>query len=76
MLALSSLSLLLSTKAYIFDKENKKNKWTEAIKPEVNQMGEHRVFKKLPMGNVPDDECQQIPYHFVFDVRFEIRPLS
>ena len=36
-------------------------------------MGEHRVFKKLPMGNVPDDEYQQIPYHFVFDVKFDLR---
>ena len=42
--------------AYTFDKEHKNNKWTEAIKTEVNRMGEHRVFKKLPMGNVPDDE--------------------
>ena len=52
---------------------NKINNWTEEIKTEVNQMGEHRVFKKLPMGNVPDDEYQRIPYHFVFDVKFDLR---
>ena len=58
--------------AYTFDKENKNKKWTEAIKTEVNQMGEHHILKKLPMRNVPDSEYQQIPYHFVFDVKFDL----
>ena len=48
--------------AYTFDKENKNNKWTEAVKTEVNRMGEHRVFKKLYL---------QDTYHVIFEVNFD-----
>ena len=48
--------------AYIFDQEHKNNKWAEAVKTEVNRMGEHHLFKKL---------YQRILYHFAFEENFD-----
>ena len=46
-----------------------------SIQTEVDQLMMYKVFKNLPHGNHPPSEYQRIPYHFVFDVKFDLRHL-
>ena len=46
--------------------------WEEAIKKELTQMDDFSVFRFLNQGESLDD-YQKLPYHMVFDVKFDLR---
>ena len=47
--------------------------WLDAIKKELSQLNEFHTFKVLKEGEKPPSGYQQIPYHIVFDVKFDLR---
>jgi hypothetical protein len=56
--------------AYLLDKLNGDNQWDTAMQAEMGQLDDHKTFR-LPG---PDDDLsqyQEIPYHMVFDVKFD-----
>ena len=59
--------------ALYLDKINGNNNWKEAIKKELDQLSEYNVFRTLNEGEVLSKEYKQVPYHFVFDVKFDLR---
>ena len=46
--------------------------WEEATKKELTQMDDFNVFRFLNQGESIDD-YQKLPYHMVFDVKFDLR---
>ena len=59
--------------ALYLDKVNGNHHWRDAIKKELEQLTEFKVFRTLAKGEVLDPEYKQIPYHIVFDVKFDLR---
>ena len=59
--------------ALYLDKINGNHNWKEAIKKELDQLSEFHVFRTLNEGEVLSEEYKQVPYHFVFDVKFDLR---
>ena len=59
--------------AFNLDRENGNNKWKEAIAKELQQLQSYETFRKLKPGEKLDKEYKQIPYHIVFDVKFDLR---
>jgi hypothetical protein len=54
------------------DKLNGDTLWTDAMRAEMGQLDDYNTFR-LPQ---PDDDLsqfQEIPYHMVFDVKFDGR---
>ena len=47
--------------------------WRDAIKTELAQLEEFQVFRLLAEGETIPDGYKQIPYHIVFDVKFDLR---
>ena len=61
------------TQALALDQKNGNTKWQDAIKTELGQMEKFRVFRLLAEGETLPEEYKQIPYHIVFDVKFDLR---
>jgi hypothetical protein len=59
--------LLDTTKGYSYD-----DSWQCAIDKELNQLREYHTFRPLHHGERLSD-YQRIPYHLVFDVKFDLR---
>ena len=59
--------------AVYLDKKNGNTKWQNAIRKELAQLEELKVFRVLAAGEELPDTYKQIPYHFVFDVKFDLR---
>ena len=59
--------------AFALDKANNNLKWQEAIVKELEQLHSYKTFRKLKPGEQLSDEYKQIPYHIVFDVKFDLR---
>ncbi len=59
--------------ALALDKKNGNTKWQDAIKTELSQLDEFKVFRALAKGEKIPDGYKQIPYHIVFDVKFDLR---
>ena len=55
------------------DRKNNDNSWFLAIKKELDQLNEFNVFRPLGKGEKLSPEYQRIPYHVVFDVKFDLR---
>ena len=55
------------------DRKNGNTLWLKAIKKELDQLNEFHTFKVLKRGEKAPDGYQQIPYHIVFDVKFDLR---
>ena len=55
------------------DKKNGNTKWRDAIKKELEQLDEFKVFRLLSEGEEIPKGYKQIPYHIVFDVKFDLR---
>ena len=55
------------------DKESGNTMWADAIKKELAEIDECDVFKPLPSGVKAPIGYKRIPYHFVFDVKFDLR---
>jgi len=55
------------------DRISGSNLWQEAMEKEIRQLDEYKVFETVKeLEEVPTD-YQKIPYHFVFDVKFDLR---
>ena len=59
--------------ALALDKKNGNTMWRDAIKTELAQLEEFQVFRLLAEGETIPDGYKQIPYHIVFDVKFDLR---
>ena len=59
--------------AFALDKRNGNNDWENAIKKELKQLFDYNTFKKLKPGEVLPTEYKKIPYHIIFDVKFDLR---
>ena len=59
--------------AYQLDKENGDDQWQKAIQKELKQLNDYNTFRKLEPGEKPPPDYQKIPYHIVFDVKFDLR---
>jgi len=53
------------------DKKNGNKLWEEAILKELTQLDDYETFKLVENEDL--SEYQKIPYHFVFDVKFDLR---
>ena len=58
--------------ALLLDKIAGNNLWAEAIKKELDQFDEFGAFRFLGEGESIED-FQRLPYHMVFDVKFDLR---
>ena len=54
------------------DKKNGNNLWKEAILKELKQLDDFKVFRSFD-DNDNIEEFQKLPYHMVFDVKFDLR---
>jgi len=54
------------------DKRNGNNLWKEAIEAELKQINAYQTFR-LPLDGEKLHHYTKIPYHFVFDVKFDLR---
>jgi len=54
------------------DAENGNTAWRDAIETEIKQINQFQTFR-LPRASDDLSEYQRIPYHFVFDVKFDGR---
>jgi hypothetical protein len=55
------------------DKKNGNNLWEEAIKTELKQLTDYETFMVLDSGEDIPKGYQKIPYHIVFDVKYDLR---
>ena len=58
--------------ALSLDKANGNNLWEEAINKELGQINQYKTFRRVQ----PQDklsEYTRIPYHIIFDVKFDLR---
>ena len=54
------------------DKKNGNNLWEEAIRTELKQLTDYQTFIVLDPGENIPKEYQIIPYHIVFDVKYDL----
>jgi hypothetical protein len=55
------------------DKKNGNKLWQEAIKTELKQFTDYQTFIVLDSGEDIPTGYQKIPYHMVFDVKYDLR---
>jgi hypothetical protein len=55
------------------DKCNRNTAWPDAIMTELTAMLNMTTFEVGPKGAKPPDGFQYVPYHFVFDFKFDLR---
>jgi hypothetical protein len=55
------------------DKKNGNHLWQEAIKTELKQLPNYQTFIVLDSGEDIPTGYQKIPYHMVFDVKYDLR---
>jgi hypothetical protein len=55
------------------DKKNGNQLWQEAIKTELKQLKDYQIFIVLDLGEDILRGYQKIPYHMVFDVKYDLR---
>jgi hypothetical protein len=55
------------------DMTNGTNVWKEAMGIELRQINEYETFCILEAGEFLPDTYKKIPYHMVFDVKFDLR---
>jgi hypothetical protein len=58
--------------ALLLDKLNRNNLWEEAINKEMNQLDAYKTFRE-PTVNDDLSKYQRIPYHMIFDCKFDGR---
>ena len=62
-----------STQAYKIDDVNRDKLWSEAIDNEINSINEHETFIILEDDEPLPEGYKEIPYHLVFDAKFDGR---
>ena len=60
-------------RAINLDKKNVINPWEDAIKTELKQLTDYQTFIVLDSRENIPKEYQKIPYHIVFDVKYDLR---
>ena len=55
------------------DQENKNTGWKDAMSLELNQLKDYQTFKEIPDGQPIPKGYKRVPYHLVFDVKFDGR---
>jgi hypothetical protein len=55
------------------DKKNGNQLWQEAVKTELKQLTDYQTFIELDSGEDIPTGSQKIPYHMVFDVKYDLR---
>jgi hypothetical protein len=55
------------------DKKNENSLWQDAIRTELKQLTDYQTFIALDSGEGIPKEYQKIPYHKVFDVKYDLR---
>jgi hypothetical protein len=55
------------------DKKNGNQLWQEAIRTELKQLTDYQTFIVLDSGEDISTGYQKIPYHMVFDVKYDLR---
>ena len=58
--------------AFLIDKMNGDNMWKEAMDKELKQIEDYKTFRLLRKGEILGNYTR-IPYHMVFDVKFDLR---
>ena len=59
--------------AILLDNANGDKLWVTAIEKELKQINEYETFKVLEKGDIMPEGYQLIPYHVVFDCKFDFR---
>jgi len=59
--------------AFAFDKMLDQRLWQEAIKKELDEINHYETFRVLADDEPTPEGYKQIPYHIVFDVKFDGR---
>ena len=57
----------------ILDQANGNNQWKEATDTELKQISNYNTFTILEPGEATPSGYQRIPYHIIFDVKFDLR---
>ena len=57
---------------FAIDQQNNNTEWQDAIATELKQINDYKTFRLLQKGEKLSD-FQGIPYHLVFDVKFDLR---
>jgi hypothetical protein len=55
------------------DATNGNTLWQDAMATELRQINEYKTFRSLAKGERMPTEYTKIPYHIVFDVKFDLR---
>jgi hypothetical protein len=55
------------------DKKNGNQLWQEVIKTELKKLTDYQTFILLDSGEDIPTDYQKIPYHVVFDVKYDLR---
>jgi hypothetical protein len=59
--------------ALCLDLDNGDTMWQDAVEKELKQINDFHTFNVLPPGEGPPAGYQKVPYHFIFDVKFDLR---
>ena len=62
--------------ALYLDKINGNNLWEESMRKEFESLNQHETFRVLQEEDKLSKEYKRIPYHIVFDVKFDLRRKS
>ncbi len=62
--------------ALYLDKINGNNLWEESMKNEFDSLNRHEIFHVLQENDQLPKEYKRVPYHIVFDVKFDLRRKS
>ena len=59
--------------AYMLDRLNKDKRWEEATMKELKQIKDYETFRVLEEDEPMPDGYKRIPYHIVYDCKFDLR---
>ena len=62
--------------ALALDARNKDKLWEESMNKELKQINDYKTFIVLEEGDPMPEGYTKIPYHMVFDVKFDLRRKS
>jgi hypothetical protein len=55
------------------NKNNRNQSWQKSIKTDLKQLTDYQTFIVLDSGEYTATGYQKIPYHMVFDVKYDLR---
>ncbi len=60
----------------LLNKVNGNNVWEESMQKELGSFNEQKTFRVIENGEFLSREYKRIPYHIIFDVKFDLRRKS